>query len=141
MIGLGACAVLVVAALVAPIFPEPVGLIAVGLRPLAAAMFIHAAARVGGGCGCAVSRPYALALAGSLAALFNPSGVFVETRWGFPLFRPHGPGEFAVVVTLVLVAWGLVVAVPLLRRPGGLPLLILVPLLLAMAVSSVLALA
>lgn len=141
MIRLAAFAALAAAALAAPLFPEPIGLAIIGLRPVAAALFIHAAARAGGRCGCAVSRPYALASAGSLAALFNPSGAFVDTRWGVVLFRPQGPGEFAVVVTLVLVAWGLVATAPLIRRPGGRPVLAMLPLLLAMAASSVLALA
>lgn len=115
--------------LAAPLLPQSLGAVAVGLGPLAPALFIHAAARLGGRCGCAVSRPYALALAGSLAALANPAGSFVAGPWGWPLFRPQGPGEFALLVTWVLTAWGIVAALTVrpLRRDllAGLPPLLL----------------
>lgn len=131
MIPLSIFLVLAAAALAAPHLPEAVGLVAVGLRPMAAALFIHAAARAGGVCGCAVSRPYALAVAGSLAALANPSGTFVAGPWNLPLFRPQGAGEFALLVTWVLTAWGVVAALTV--RPLRRDLLAALPLLLLVA--------
>lgn len=88
------------------LLPGRLGLALLALAPLAAAVFVHFAARLAGRCDCLLAWAYGIGGMASLAALANPSGRFEPWPGVGVLYRPEGAGLLAAAVTLALAGYG-----------------------------------